>query len=164
MEIANPKMLPVEGVVPFERLQRDDDEDTRLLKDMARMADRYLRTFPWCREVSDGYFGVGVGGIIAVFLFRVVMQAEGKSSDEWLWVFVGDVPAAYTLLCQSDTPYWALKKYVESLAEWVRGADCGETSPNRLPIECPRTPQAIAMLKDRLDTLTNSILPNLAGS
>jgi hypothetical protein len=43
-----------------------------------------------------------------------------------------------------------------------RAAERGDTTPN-LPIECSRTPKATAMLRNRIDTLTKLVLPNLAG-
>jgi hypothetical protein len=62
---------PIAGVVPVELLAGGDDEDTALLRGMSQDAEAYLRSFSWCKEVQGSFFGGGVGGIIAVFLFNI---------------------------------------------------------------------------------------------
>lgn len=84
---------PVRSAVPVDTIRGDDEEDTRLLREMAEKAAHYVMSFEWCVELQDQYFGDGVGGIVAVFLFRVIIRDVAK--PEWIWVIVGDVPPIY---------------------------------------------------------------------
>jgi hypothetical protein len=63
--------IPVAGVVPIEPMMGDDSEDTALLGQMLEGARDYLRSFSWCESIDSAYFGGGIGGILAIFLFRI---------------------------------------------------------------------------------------------
>ena len=82
----NSTEIPVNGVVPVDQMVGGDEEDTRLLRVMASSAENYLRCFPWCEGVRESYFGDGYGGIVAVFLFRILPAREGVPA--WLWSFL----------------------------------------------------------------------------
>jgi len=77
--------------MPLHLMKGDDEEDTALLRDAASAAERYLATQKWCRRIRERYFGAGIGGIDAVFRFRIVPIR----ADEWIWVVVGDLESAY---------------------------------------------------------------------
>jgi hypothetical protein len=62
--------VSVSGVVPIERMMGDDSEDTALLGQMLEDARDYLRSFSWCESIKSAYFGGGIGGILAIFLFH----------------------------------------------------------------------------------------------
>ena len=64
---------PVSGVVPAQAITGDDEQDTQLLRQMLSEADAYLRSFPWCKGVLSSFFGGGVGGVFAVFLFLAMV-------------------------------------------------------------------------------------------
>jgi hypothetical protein len=149
---------PAKGVVPLVEMRGDDEEDATLLREMAELAVRYLKTFDWCREVGDGYFGDGVGGIISVLLFNV--RIGNPPANEWLWVFVGDIPSAYMMVGNCKTPYEALKRYVSGLSEWINEAALGRTSQDLIPIELPPTEEFARMLQSRVDFLNEHILPD----
>src|ERR1700704_1264925 len=89
----NDSDAPVAGVVPVERMTGDDDEDAALLRGMSTGAEEYLRSFSWCGDVLSSFFGGGVGGVFAVFLFNIHPARPEVSS--WIWVVVGDIPSAY---------------------------------------------------------------------
>ena len=82
-------------VVPIEEMKGNGEEDTVLLKAMLEEAANYLKSHKWCPEIEETYFGFGVGGIIAVFLFKFKKKIEG--TDDFLWVVAGDLPPAYFL-------------------------------------------------------------------
>jgi hypothetical protein len=69
--------IPVKGVVPINEMVGDDDEDMRLLRVMASGAEKYIRSFPWCKSIRKIYFGDGYGGIVAVFLFHIEPARDG---------------------------------------------------------------------------------------
>ena len=154
--------VPVKGVVPVDDMQGDDDEDTKLLREMAQVARRYLRTFAWCKDVRNGYFGAGVGGVAAAFLFDATIVVEGVDATEWVWVFVGDIPSAYLSMDEYKTPYLALERYTDGLAEWVREAELGHTLSGLIPIDYPPTREFIEMFRKRVEFLRTFLLPNLA--
>jgi hypothetical protein len=56
-------------------------------------ARRYVSAFHWCKGIRDAWFGLGVGGVVAVFLFEI--EALGELADDTLWVVVGDLPSAH---------------------------------------------------------------------
>ena len=103
-------------LTPVDQMRGDDDEDTALLKGMYEEAASYLRGFKWCRRIAEAYFGLGIGGVVAVFLFRI----EGPPEvDQWLWVVVGDLPPAYLVTDDAPTPAVALEVYCSLMADWV---------------------------------------------
>lgn len=103
--------IPVKGVMRLDQMAGRDAEDDRLLKLMASQAQTYLRSFPWCKQIREAYFGDGYGGIVAVFLFRIEPARSGV--DEWLWVIFGDIPPAYLVIDTAKTPSQALESYIE---------------------------------------------------
>ena len=78
------KQIPVKGVVSIDQMVGGDDQDTELLRVMASGAEKYIRSFPWCKDIREIYFGDGYGGVVAVFLFHI--EAARMDVDEWLWV------------------------------------------------------------------------------
>jgi len=67
--------------------------DTALLREMHETATNYLESFKWCQRIEESYFGLGVGGIVAVLLMKIKLSQENV--DELLWVVVRDLPPAY---------------------------------------------------------------------
>ena len=49
----------------------EDEEDTQLFSNMYVEASKYLRSFEWCGEIQESYHGLGVGGVVGVFLFKI---------------------------------------------------------------------------------------------
>lgn len=134
-----------------------DDEDTKLLRVMAAGAEKYLRSFPWCKSVREVYFGDGYGGVAAVFLFHIEPSREGV--DEWLWVISCDVSPAYLVTDSCKTPSQALSAYVEEVSKWVQLARQGRSSNDVIPVYMPATPENAASVEDRLKILTTVIVP-----
>jgi len=112
--------IPVKGVVSIDQMVGADDEDTKLLRVMVAGAEKYLRSFSWCKSVREIYFGDGYGGVAAVFLFYIEPSIEGV--DEWLWVISCDVSPAYLVTDSCKTPSQALQGYVDEVSKWVQSA------------------------------------------
>lgn len=83
-------------VVPATDIHGDDAEDSRLLKDMFAKASTFLESFPWCDKILSSHFSLGVGGVVAVFLFQI--ENSRDDVDDWVWIIVGDIPPAYARL------------------------------------------------------------------
>lgn len=150
-------------LTPVAKIAGDDEEDTRLLRSMAKEATEYVSSFSWCKEIQDAYFGGGVGGIFAVFLFHI--QAGRADVEAWMWIVVGDIPSAYLPLSDADSPREVIKTYVDGMNRWVRlarkGDRSGVTAPDIPAVNVPATPEWAERLKVRLDTLPDLITPFL---
>src|SRR5262245_45603207 len=104
-------------------MRGESEEETALLDGMRADAERFLGSSAWCGGVDESYFGLGVGGIVAIFLFRIRPAQAGV--DEWLWVVTGDLPPAYLVTDQAPNPACALKTYIGLMREWVEAARSG---------------------------------------
>jgi hypothetical protein len=139
----------------------DEEEDTRLLLDMLENARQYLLSFSWCKSILDAYFGNGVGGVIAIFLFHI--ESTRADVDEWLWVVIGDIPPAYLVPDTCKNPSQALEGYIHEMRKWVDLAKQGCSSPEVIPVNVPSTPEWAANLEGRLGTLEQHLLPMFAS-
>ncbi len=150
--------FPVRGVVPLDQMMGEDDEDTKLLRELAERASTYLLSYDWCFAVEELYFGDGVGGIVAVFLFRITPSRPNV--DEWLWVVVGDLPSAYFVTDDLKTPYQVLEAYIWHRSRWVRFAKRGKEPPEEvMPVGVRATPGWARDLGGRLEILKQEVLP-----
>jgi hypothetical protein len=151
--------IPVTGIVPLKQMAGDDEEDTALLCQMAENAETFLKSFSWCFAIRESFFGAGVGKIIAVFLFRIILARP--DIDEWLWVVVGDLPPAYLVTECCKTPSEAVEAYIEEMSKWVEHARRGQESAEVISVNVPATPEWAENLNRRLETLRTTILPEI---
>jgi len=148
-----------------EQLQRisqivgDDEEDTRLLHEMATQAHRYLESFRWCISIADCWFARGVGGIFALFLFQIVPAHAGV--DEWLWVMNGDLPSIYLSFQDAPSLKEAFNEYVQGMVRWATYVRSGEIEePDSLPpVDIPETIQVADDLHRRIQSLERILGP-----
>jgi hypothetical protein len=126
---------------------------------MVEEAVRYVRSFQWCTDLHEQFFGDGYGGIVALFLFRVTIRKV--KNPEWIWVIVGDIPSAYMEFEPFHSPRAALLRYIEGVEEWLTANDEERQSGDLIPIDVPPGAESIEMLRGRMETLRSSILPNL---
>jgi hypothetical protein len=148
---------PATGVVKIADMVGDDKEDTNLLRELASEATSYLSAFSWCLSILGMYYGLGVGGIVGVFLFRITPSQERV--DEWLWVVVGDLPSAYLVLDNATTPAAALQAYIAEMTEWVELSKSNKSSDQVIPVNVPATPEHAAKLETRLHLLQTLVIP-----
>ena len=144
------------SVQPASTLQGEDCEDTALLRKMFDDASGFLRRFRWCRDIKESYFGIGVGGIVAVFLFRI--DPSEPDVDQWLWIIVGDLPPAYLVVDKSPNPVCALHGYIQLMEEWVVAARAGTSVDALIPVNAPPTLSNAEALGSRLRFITDNIL------
>lgn len=156
----NESDAPVAGVVPIELMTGEDDEDTSLLRRMSQDAEAYLCSFPWCKEVLGSFFGGGVGGIIAVFLFKI--RPARPAVGSWIWIIVGDIPSAYLPLEDATSPAEVFKTYVRGMSKWVelaREGRSGTADDGVPPVNVPITPEWAEKLEQRLHSLRLIVQP-----
>jgi hypothetical protein len=149
--------IPVKGVVPVNQMVGGDDEDTNLLRVMASGAENYIRSFPWCKNIREVYFGDGYGGVVAVFLFHI--EPTRADVDAWLWVISCDVSPAYLVTDSCKTPSQALEGYIEEVSKWIQLAKQGRSSKDVIPVLMPATPENAADVERRLKVLQEAIVP-----
>jgi len=147
-------------LVPAGQIAGQDDEDTTLLREMLGKAERYLSSFLWCEKILHSYFGGGVGGVFAVFFFRIRPARDGV--DPWIWVVVGDIPPAYLPISDCGSPAEVFRTYLRGMNKWVELARKGETGTPEQgvpPVNVPSTPEQAETLSLRLHTLLLVIKP-----
>lgn len=145
---------PVAGVVPVHSMKGDDEEDTVLLRKMSQEAEAYLRSFSWCGDVQSSFFGGGLGGVFAVFLFNI--RATQQDVGPWIWIAVGDIPFAYLPIEDANSPAEVFKAYLSGMTRWVEYARSGPKGPagdDVPPVNVPATPEWAAKLEKRLNSL-----------
>lgn len=138
----------------------DDEQDTVLLRKMWEHAREYISSFSWCEAVLDSYFGGGVGGIFAVYFFHI--RPSRSDIDPWIWVAVGEVPAAYLPVTDCESPAEVFATYLRGMNKWVELARLGQagTSDQGIPpVNVPATPEWAEKLSQRLQLLTLVVKP-----
>ena len=147
-----------ESLRPVALIDGDDEEETRLLREAAREAEQYLRSFRWCLSVRDARFGDGIGGIVGVFLFRADVANVG---DEWLWVVAGDLPSAYLVVDELPTAVEALDRYCGLMMEWVAAVREGRALDDVYPVRAEPTAEMARTLESRVAVLRDVVIPEL---
>jgi hypothetical protein len=145
-----------EGLVPAEEMRGDDLLDTHLLNGMLEEATDFLRGFAWSGTIRRRSLGLGVGGVVAVFLFEI--EPAHPDVDARLWVVVGDLPPAYLVTDHAPTARDALTGYVEQMSRWVDAAKSGDSVDDLIPVNVPPTPENADLLERRLAFLRDTFL------
>lgn len=112
----------------------------------------------WCKEVFEGYVGLGVGGVIGVFLFRI-LPAE-VDLDEHVWVIRGDVPPAFLEAHELPTARAALEEYIHAMLLWAKAVEDGRSTDNLIPVNAPATRANARDLAKRMRFIETVILGN----
>ena len=149
-------LVDLTTVVPVDQMKGEDEDETGELLEMLEEARQFLNSFSWCEEIREEYFGLGIGGIVAVFLFRI--QPTRTDVDEWLWVIVGDLPPAYLVTDANPNPPCALAGYVVEMLRWIHAVRRGRSIEKRIPVNTPATTHYADMLDSRLQTLCEDVL------
>src|SRR5260221_10352627 len=136
-------------LVRVEEVEGDSAKDTELIRQLERDAKHFVESFSWCTGIRDAFFGLGVGGILGVFLYQIIPASIDV--DEWLWVVVGDVPPAYLVVDQSPTPRLALATYVYEMQRWVDTVKERGTVEDCIPVNVEPTADNANALEKRLD-------------
>jgi hypothetical protein len=142
------------------KLQGDDDEDTRLLRELAVEADAFIRSRPWAPPLENLYLGFGVGGVIGLFLAHFTHGiADEGNGDREVWVVVGDMPAIYFETEDSPTPADALETYCCIAEQWADHVIAGSGVSECYPIPVEPTREHAEMLKSRVASIREMFIP-----
>lgn len=103
--------------IPIVEMRGETERETSELQTLYEEAKHYLMSFPWCSEILESFFGLGIDKIVSVFLFKILPSSQGV--DDWIWVIVGDLPPAYITTDSAPNPAAALDAYIGAMNEWV---------------------------------------------
>lgn len=143
-------------VIPLAAMRGDDEEDSKLLGELAENAINYIQSHKWCQRLVKSYFGLGIGGIVAVFLFEIIPSDD--KVDNYIWIIVGDIPPLYIAGTDAPNPACALDGYIGAMEEWAKAAIAGKTISGLPPVAAEATPENGKRLLKRLDWLDKNIL------
>lgn len=143
-------------VSSIDEMMGDDAEDTRLLNEMALEAKKFLTEFKWCKSIKNQYFGLGVGGVVGVFLFEIVTNKN--DIDSYIWVINGDLPPLYLTTDDAPNPACALDSYIGAMEDWAKAAIEGVSVSDLVPVDAKPTKQNGELLLKRLKFLDEEIL------
>ncbi len=148
-------------VTPTTNMAGEDDEETEQLRGAMREAAKFLMSFPWCHGIAESYFGLGIGGVLAVFLFRIDAPPP---VNEWLWTIVGDIPPCYLVAEAASTPLAALKTYCDLMQDWAEAVREGRPLNDVVRVSAEPTQRNAAALDSRISFVRTEIIPLFSSS
>lgn len=149
-------MIDFTKVVSITSIHGYDEEDTRLLNKMCHDAHDYLSLQPLVGEIKNSHYGLGTGGVVAVFLMEI--EALGESIDPYLWVIVGDLPPAFLSAHGVSNPARALSAYMDSMQKWVDAVRMGHSVDNLISVNIEPTKENAELLAQRLEFIDSEVL------
>lgn len=152
----NATKIELEKLTPVAMMAGEDAEETDALHAMYHVAEQYLAGFKWSGAVRAGYCGLGIGDIVAVFLFEI--EPRSKDVDKFLWVVVGDIPPAYLVIDDAPNGACALKVYLDEMMLWVEAVEKGRPVDDLIPVNAPPTVGNAKALRKRLEFLKKDVL------
>jgi hypothetical protein len=144
------------SVTPAAHMMGEDEEETDQLHALLHEATEYMQSFRWCHGIAESYFGLGIGGILAVFLFRI---DSPPPVDEWLWAVVGDIPPCYLVTEAAPTPLAALQTYCDVMQDWVTAVRNKWPLDELAPVNAEPTERNAAALDSRIAFVRTQIIP-----
>ena len=145
------------SLVPSDQMKGEDRTETIGLKRLLAEATKFLSQFKWCKAIIQSSLGIGVPGVVGVFLFRI--EPTSDDVDDLLWVVVGDLPPAYLVTDEAPNPALALDCYVDEMNKWVEAVKAGKPTTGLIPVNASATLEYAKMLQSRLRFLRREILP-----
>jgi len=134
----------------------DDPDERAYLQTQKRRCVEYISSHAWCSAVLSARLGLGVGGVVAVFLVEI----DGAPSvDDWLWVITGDFPSAYVVIDETFDAVDALATYCDIMQSWAEAVMTDDASAETFPVDAPRTKDNASDLLHRIKTLREVIIP-----
>lgn len=149
-------LINYHDLVPVEDMAGEDDEETAQLRKSLEEARSYIRNHQWCHAIKRELLGLGVGGVVSVFLFEL-MCAPGV--DDVLWVVSGDLPAAYLVTDAAPTPAAALEVYCGLMEDWIKTVQQEGDMSRAFPVLVDPTRENAEQLEKRISFLRREVIP-----
>ncbi len=154
----NAEIVDTSSLVPAPFIDGEDDEETSQLAEMFQEAKSYIESFEWAPPIKNVWLGLGVGGVVAVFLFQFEEPIQGR--DDMLWVICGDLPCAYLVPDNARNAVAALRAYCELMDDWIHSVESGEPNSDVFPVDAPSDQHHANLLKKRIDFIRSRIIPH----
>lgn len=141
-------------------LAGEDEEETRLLRELADVATAFVKSQKWAPPIRQLYLAFGVGGVIGLFLvdFERGIAGDGRGDQE-VWVVVGDLPSIYFETEDIPTPAGALQTYCEIAEIWADRVNAGADISDCYPIPVAPTIEHAEMLRSRIASIREMFIP-----
>ncbi|NLS94422.1 MAG: DUF4826 family protein [Planctomycetaceae bacterium] len=144
-----------------EDIEGEDAEETLELHSMLQEAKAYVASFSWAPEIAEAFMGIGVGGIIGVWLLKFT-QPISSEGDDYLWIINGDVPTAYLVTDEAPTPTDALNVYCDLMTDWAEAVQLGRSLEDVFPVEAPADSVHADLLLQRVEFIRTKIIPEFS--
>lgn len=145
-------------LVPADLVKGEDDEETAQLIEMLQHARAYISGFDWCPPIAQVWLGLGVGGVIGVFLVKF-KKPIANSDDDMLWIVCGDVPCAYLVTDNAKDAVSALDIYCDMMNEWIDAVENGDSLEDVFPVNAPADLEHSDLLRKRVTFIRTRIIP-----
>lgn len=149
-------MIDVSNMTEISKLSSsliEDKEDVVLL---AKEAKQYINDFNWCKSIKRGWFAVGWGDILNVFLLEI--ESSNSTADNLIWVVNGDLPTVYIDIESAKTKIQVIQCYVDLMEDWISCIYRGGSIEDCYPIGVPPTFEYAQMLNTRIKIIKEEIL------
>ena len=137
-------------LTPGKQLRGHDDEETAKLTALLERAKTWISDHEWCESIIDDYYAFGIGDIVGIFLLHLKISREREG---WAWVIVGDLPSAYVVADDAETPKAALVVYCELMQDWVNAVREGKDLASVYPVGVTPNEKHASMLESRVKVL-----------
>lgn len=144
-------------LTPIDAMTGDDEQETTELRELLDAARTYIRGQKWCHSTKGEYFGLGIGGVVGVFLFELAVD---PGVDELLWVVCGDLPSAHIVTDCAPTPTAALEVYCDLMDAWIDAARKGLSLAEAFPVPVDANHENAALLEKRIVFLRREVIPS----
>jgi len=155
------RAIDTSNLIPEAEIRGEDTAETAELKSMLQEAKDYVASFGWAPPVTEAHMGIGIGGVVAVFLLRLA-EPVGEEGDRHLWVIVGDLPPAYLVTDGIDGPLGALAVYCDLMSDWAEAVKSGSSLDECFPVRAPPDSDHAEMLLDRVRFMRERIIAQRA--
>ena len=150
--------IELDKLIPEHGIRGEDKHETQELHQLLSQAKEYITNFTWCPPIVESYLGIGIGGVLGVFLFK--FSKKINDTDEWLWVIEGDLPSAYLVIDEAPNACKSLEIYADLMEEWALKVIGSESTENFFPVNVPENKDYAKMLLSRISFIRKEILSN----
>lgn len=150
------------GTVPISAMRGVDDEETADLELLLEGARAYVAAIEGLPAVVEERFGLGVGEVVGVFLFRFEPTDD---FPELFWIIADEYAPGHVPFAQAPTPVAALELYAAGLDRWIasaREAAAGADTEAAAAVQqgnIPINDEYIDLFERRVAYLYETVLP-----
>lgn len=144
------------GMIDINLLASSQEEEKEEKIGLANEAKKFLLNHKWCNKIVNGWFSMGWGDMLGVFLFEII--PNGDKADQLVWVIGGDLPSVYIDIESAKNGIEALQCYVDLMDDWIFCVKKNQSTDDCYPIGVPATMEYAKMLESRIRIVKEEIL------